>query len=129
VAFFLPARLRAHWAPGIPCALSLEGQDVLASLAQKTCGEIAELWLRTMLFEKSDPLQFAERKRTTLCVVPALSRDPITTGLSRCAKAVEQRLSQHATRRDGSRRSPGPAKSEASRSQRRVRHVAVRGTG
>jgi hypothetical protein len=22
VAFFLPARLRAHWAPGIPCALS-----------------------------------------------------------------------------------------------------------
>jgi hypothetical protein len=43
--FFRPARLRAHWAPGIPCALCFEGRTILASLAQTTCGEIAELWL------------------------------------------------------------------------------------
>src|SRR5580693_1605348 len=30
VAFFLPARLRAHWAPGIPCALILRGEGFLA---------------------------------------------------------------------------------------------------
>jgi hypothetical protein len=42
VAFFSARQLRAHWAPGIPCALSLEGPTILASLARKTRGEIAD---------------------------------------------------------------------------------------
>jgi hypothetical protein len=40
---FLPARLRVHWAPGIPHALSLKGGTFLANLARKTRGEIAKL--------------------------------------------------------------------------------------
>jgi hypothetical protein len=42
--FILHARLRAHRAPGIPCALSQFGRNI-GSHDSRTCGEIAELCL------------------------------------------------------------------------------------
>jgi hypothetical protein len=42
---FLPTRLRVHRAPGIPCALFLEGRNVHKQTSRETRGEIAELWL------------------------------------------------------------------------------------
>src|ERR1700722_16313272 len=44
----LHTRPRAHRAPGIPCALISRGRVKNEYLAQKTCGEIAKVWL---LFE------------------------------------------------------------------------------
>jgi hypothetical protein len=44
--FILHARLRVHQAPGIPCALSLIGQDLLANLGRVTpreCGAMSQL--------------------------------------------------------------------------------------
>jgi hypothetical protein len=40
--FFCPARLRAHWAPGIPCALFILGRDIFGKPRAKTRGEIAK---------------------------------------------------------------------------------------
>jgi hypothetical protein len=40
---FLPTRLRAHRAPGIPCALFWEDATLILNLARKTRGEIAKL--------------------------------------------------------------------------------------
>ena len=40
---YLPARLRVHWAPGIPHALFWTGETKTVNLARKTRGEIAEL--------------------------------------------------------------------------------------
>jgi hypothetical protein len=34
-----------HRAPGIPCALSLQGQDEKDTSRKKACGEIAKPWL------------------------------------------------------------------------------------
>ena len=42
--FFCPARLRAHWAPGIPCALSSRARNFPANLgriAPRECGVVA----------------------------------------------------------------------------------------
>jgi hypothetical protein len=36
VAFFLPARLRARWAPGIPCALTFEGKSFQQTSRENT---------------------------------------------------------------------------------------------
>jgi hypothetical protein len=47
LTFILHARLRAHRAPGIPCALCFRERKVLAKLARSR-GEIAKLRL---LFE------------------------------------------------------------------------------
>jgi len=44
---YLPARLRVHWAPGIPCALYFRGQRFWQT-SREIRGEIAELRL---LFE------------------------------------------------------------------------------
>jgi hypothetical protein len=43
--FFSPPRLRAHRAPGIPCALFRESGTFLTNLARKTRGEIAKSYL------------------------------------------------------------------------------------
>jgi len=45
-AFFLPARPRAHRAPGFPCALIFEGAEDSSKTRAKTRGEIAQAWLR-----------------------------------------------------------------------------------
>src|SRR3984957_4395956 len=40
--FFCPARLRARWAPGIPCALTFEAKDFLhnpGEIAPRECGD------------------------------------------------------------------------------------------
>jgi hypothetical protein len=47
--FFLAARLRVHYAPGIRCALCFEGGTFPAYLAPKTRGEIAKPWRQTRL--------------------------------------------------------------------------------
>jgi hypothetical protein len=48
--FFLAARLRVHYAPGIRCALCFEGGTFPAYLARKkTRGEIAKPWRPTRL--------------------------------------------------------------------------------
>jgi hypothetical protein len=54
VAFFLPARLRARWAPGIPCALCIRGQDVSSKPRAKTRGEIADSHLDVIAKSASD---------------------------------------------------------------------------
>jgi len=40
--FFSARRLRAHHAPGIPCALTLKGRTKMISRAKNSCAEIAE---------------------------------------------------------------------------------------
>src|SRR5205814_7368849 len=76
--YFLHARLRVHRAPGIPCALcSQRRMDCarLGRIAPRECN-----WL------------FSKIHR---CCPGQAKRDPgtITTGLSCCAKVIEQRLS------------------------------------
>jgi len=42
--FFSARRLRAHHAPGIPCALTLKGRTKMIPRAKKSRGEIANSW-------------------------------------------------------------------------------------
>jgi hypothetical protein len=75
--FFRPARLRVHYAPGIPCALTLKGRTKTVNLAQKTCGEIAKPWLQKMLFEIESVA--IGRVRTHTPRRPGLEPGPIAT--------------------------------------------------
>jgi hypothetical protein len=53
--FILHARLRAHRAPGIPCALFLERADVSASTRANPVRGIAELCLMILVMPGLDP--------------------------------------------------------------------------
>jgi len=77
-AFFSARQLRAHWAPGIPCALSLEGPTILASLARKTCGENAEPRHCEEHSRRSNPFLLAARWIASRSLSSgARSRDPL----------------------------------------------------
>jgi len=52
--FFSARRLRAHHAPGIPCALTLKGRTKMIPRAKKTRGEIAESHLDVIARSKCD---------------------------------------------------------------------------
>src|ERR1700722_3903581 len=79
---------RAHRAPGIPCALNSERAGINEYLAQKKHAARAQSHAPNVIARESNS---SSRRRP----------GPITTGFSCCAKAVEQRLSTRATRRDG----------------------------
>src|SRR5215208_1866348 len=67
--FILHARLRAHWAPGIPCAL---------------CFSEAQMYQQNS--------RASRRGNAEVCLTSSLRKQG-PTGLSCCAKVIEQRLS------------------------------------
>src|ERR1700724_4066265 len=75
--YHLHTRLRAHRAPGIPCALSSEGAGLKRKPRAKTCGEIA----------KSCPSRHHPRKRviqySVTSVIGPKGRGVLDTPLSR----------------------------------------------
>jgi hypothetical protein len=53
-AFFSARQLRAHWAPGIPCALSSRAGPKRTPRAKKSRGEIADSYPAVIARSESD---------------------------------------------------------------------------
>jgi hypothetical protein len=60
--FFLPARLRAHRAPGIPCALCLEGKTFSSKPRAASSRENAESYLDVIASEAKQSSFLRESK-------------------------------------------------------------------
>ena len=59
--FFCPTRLRAHWAPGIPCALSSEGKEFSGKPRTQRAARSRSHVLPSLRAKRSNPAFFCER--------------------------------------------------------------------